>query len=152
MQFSIGTMQRLHRIYPGSVSVPSRWAGQVQLFPQPLLRSSEHLGVPARATSHLFTWVSRGGLQVPQVSVMLPSCLVYDRMRLADTVSPRVNASPLKDRPSLITTAPWHHNQVLLLPLLPYLLPRVLPAMCPEAFFNPATAFSPLHCVMCICF
>lgn len=68
-------------------------------------------------------------------------------MRLADTVSPSVNAFPLKDRPSLITTAPWHHDQVLLLPLL-----LVFACYVPETFLNPATALSPLHCVMCLCF
>lgn len=70
---------------------------------------------------------------------MLPSRSVQDRLRLADTVSPRVNTSPLKDRPSLVTAAPWHYNQAFLLPILlffachvPYGIPQS--CNCPPPF------------------
>lgn len=72
MQFNIGTVQCLHHVYPpGLASVPSSRAAHAQPFPQPLLRSSERIGVPVRATSHVFTWVSQtaGGTGVLRAAI-----------------------------------------------------------------------------------
>lgn len=82
-------MQHLHCIYPsGLVSVPSSWAAH-NLSHSPC--SGAWSISPAGETRHLFTWVSPGRLQVPQVSIMLLSCSVKDSMKLSETVYPKAD-------------------------------------------------------------